>query len=185
MHGYVAVIDRRIETGRDLDRRVHLQAPADIRTDAAALQQRGRLGRAPANEHVVGAHEQPARRAVGPRLIAGRADDPASAPLEPRDPAVGYDARAGFDRGREECPRHRLLDGPAVRLVPEHARELDRTPAEFRRASLEHRRRRRRGAGEERDGQVPLDAFGIAVERVRPEFVNPVIALPFVGELGR
>ena len=61
VHRHVAVVDRVIEACRDLHRRVHLQAVADVAADAAALQQRGRLGRARAHEHVVGADRRVAR----------------------------------------------------------------------------------------------------------------------------
>ncbi len=82
--------------------------------------------------------------------------------------------------------RHCLLHRPTVGLVTEHPGELDRAPA---RASSRPVRappttRAARRAGATRPARSSM-RVRVAVERVGAELVDPVLALPFLGELGR
>ena len=70
-------------------------------------------------------------------------------------------------------------------VVPEHPGELDRSPSELCRATLEHRRRRRWRAGQLRDRELGLDRVRVPVEHLGRELGDAVRPAPLVGELGR
>ena len=142
---------------------------------------------APAHTKTCSASDR-AGRSIVPSGRGARSSRPRSGRRSRRvsvTPAVGDDLR--------RPPRSRC--GSSVRaivcftprpllLVAEHARELDRSPAELRRAAFEHGRRRRRRAREARDGQLVLDAVRVAVERSGANSSISYVALPLLGELG-
>ena len=185
VHRHVAMIERMAEARRDLDRGVQLQSDADLLANPAALEQGGRLDRAGAHEDVVGVDRQVVCVPVGIALAASDPDDAIAALEQLQHGALGDHLRAGFDRAGKQGARHRLLDRSPVGLIAEHAAELDGAPSELRGAALEHRRRRRRSAGQQRHRQLALDRFGVAVEALRGELVDLVALAPLIGQLGR
>jgi hypothetical protein len=72
VHRHVVVVDGVREPRGDLDGRVELQAAADAPPDPAPLQERRRLDRAAAHEHVLGPDEEVLGRAVGSCAGTGR-----------------------------------------------------------------------------------------------------------------
>ena len=102
------------------------------------------------------------------------------------DAAVGDDACARGDRAREHRARHGLLDRAAVRVRSGTRGRTRPSASPSFVAPRSSTADDAGGAPGRRDTPSSLfDAFRVTVERVGAELLDAVLALPFLGQLGR
>ena len=180
----VGDVDRLVEAGGQLDRRVHGERPADVATQPRALQQGRRLDGAAADDDV--AEVDRGRPAVGGGRLGP--EGPAAVDDQPVHAVPGQHPSAGrLGLGevglRHAPPPPRSGVGPVGVVHP--TGDLVVPPAERRRAAAQCLAGRRLFAGHGLDGQHLLDLVADPVELVGVEVDQPAVAAPAVEDLFR